>query len=227
MVSSVVPIAIIGMSCRFSGDATDPERLWKMLAEGRDAWSEVPTSRYRWDSFHSPNSEAQASINHRGGCFLNQNLGAFDARFFGIPRREAEIMDPQQRILLEVVYEALENAGIPLEQIQSSDTGVFLATFTRDYERMQHREPISLPNKLVTGTGTAILANRISYAFDLKGPSTVVDTACSGSLVALHQACQAIRLGEVHMAISGAANLIIDPEMMLPMTQGQSVSRCV
>jgi acyl transferase domain-containing protein len=219
MASCPVPIAIVGMSCRFPGGADNPEKLWNMLAKGVDGWSEVPESRFRWESFYHPDPEIQAATNHRGGHFIAQDIAAFDAKFFGgIGVREAETMDPQQRMLLELTYEALENAGVPLDKFQGSEAGVYIATFNNDYSRLQSRDPLDIAPSSLTGSGQSILANRLSYVFDLKGPSVVVDTACSGSMVALHSACQSLRLGEVDVAVAGAANLILDPDIMLPLS---------
>ena len=218
------PIAVIGIGCRFPGGANSPDELWKMLSEGRDAWSEVPKDRYKWESFHHPNPDEQNSHNHRGGCFLDQDVAAFDAGFFGIPVLESEAMDPQHRIQLEVMYEAVENAGIPLEILQGSMTAVYIATFSEDYTSMQYKDLDNLNKYQMTGTGHAIASNRISYLFDLKGPSVSLDTGCSGSLVAIHQACQSLRLGECTMALSGASNLILSPDMMIPMSLTQFVT---
>ena len=213
-----IPIAVVGIGCRLPGGADNPEKLWQLLSEGRNAWSDVPSTRFNWDSFHHPNHDMQGTYNHRGGHFIDQDIAAFDAKFFGIPPNEANAMDPKQRILLEIAYEALENAGIPLEKIQGSNTGVYIATFTHDYETMMLKDPQFLPNYLLTGIGQAILSNRISYVFDLKGPSITLDTACSGSLVALHQACQSLRSGESDIALAGGTNLILNPDIMIPMS---------
>ena len=140
-------------------------------------------------------------------------MAAFDAQFFNISPLEAKSIDPQQRLLLEIAYEAFENAGIPLEKLSGSMTGVYIAGFNSDYERMQSRDPENAPFYRGTGTGMAIMSNRISYVFDLKGPSFTLDTGCSGSLVALHQACNSIRSGEIDQALVGGTNLILDPEL--------------
>ncbi|MCJ1283208.1 polyketide synthase [Xylographa opegraphella] len=213
-----VPIAVVGIGCRLPGGADNPEKLWQLLSEGRNAWTDVPPARFKWSSFHHPNHDMQGTYSHRGGHFIDQDIAAFDARFFGIPPNEANAMDPKQRILLEIAYEAFENAGIPLEKVQGSNTGVYIATFTHDYETMMLKDPQFLPNYLLTGIGQAILSNRISYVFDLKGPSITLDTACSGSLVALHQACQSLRSKESDIALAGGTNLILNPDIMIPMS---------
>ncbi|TAQ91354.1 hypothetical protein B7494_g345 [Chlorociboria aeruginascens] len=214
-----VPIAVVGMGCRFPGGANSPEKLWDILSEGRDGWSEVPEERFTWKSFYHPDPETQGTLNHRGGHFLDQkDIAAFDAGFFGIPPIESEGIDPQHRIQLEVAYEALENAGLSMEAIQGSDSAVYLAVFNGDYGAMQYKDTDDVPKYLLTGTGHAIASNRISYFFDLKGPSVTLDTGCSGSLVAIHQACQSLRSGECKMALAGGVNLILNPDNMIPMS---------
>ncbi|KAL2132992.1 hypothetical protein VTI74DRAFT_3062 [Chaetomium olivicolor] len=213
------PIAVIGMSCRLPGGANSPEQLWDMLSEGRSAWGPVPRDRWNADAFYHPDPRAKESLVFRSGFFLDHDIAAFDARFWSIPPREANGMDPQQRLLLESTYEALENAGIPLNSLRGSKTAVYIAEFPRDYDRMAYKDLPQLHRLHVTGKGDAILSNRISYILDLKGPSLTIDTGCSGSLVALHQACQSIRTGESDLAIVGASQLILHPDQTLTMNQ--------
>nr|ALQ32842.1 putative polyketide synthase [Fusarium euwallaceae] len=212
------PIAIIGMGCRLPGGAENPSKLWDLLSNDRTAWSDVPPDRWNWESFHHPYSDFQEGHNQRGGHFIQQDIGAWDAKFFGVSPNEAKAIDPQQRILLETSYEALENAGIPLESIRGSDTAVYVATFSQDWETMMMKDTHNLAKYHVTGTHKAIVANRISYLFDLKGPSLSLDTACSGGLVALHQACQGLRNRESKIALVGGTNLILSPEFMFGMS---------
>lgn len=221
MAAAPVPIAIVGVGCRFPGGAHDSESLWRILVEGQNLWSDVPADRFNWKSFYHPGRGSNSAHTHRGGHFLTQNVAAFDAPFFGISSTEAEAIDPQQRLQLEVAYEALENAGIPLESVKGSDAGVYVATFTHDYENMMYKDPISVPKYSMTGVGHAIVSNRISYIFDLRGPSVTLDTGCSGTLVALHQACLSLRVGESSMALVGGTNLILSPDTMMPMDQLQ------
>jgi acyl transferase domain-containing protein len=178
--SPVIPIAIIGMSCRLPGGANSPEELWSMLYEGRSGRSPVPSTRWNAEAFYHPDQNAKESLNFQSGYFLDHDISAFDARFFGIPPREANGMDPQQRLLLETTYEALENAGLPLSALKGSDTAVYVAEFTRDYDRMANKDLSQLHLLHVTGKGDAILSNRISYLLDLKGPSLTIDTGCVG-----------------------------------------------
>ena len=211
------PIAVVGASCRFPGGAHDLDSLWDLLAQGRNAWSETPAGRFNERASHHPSRGSSAAHTHKGGHFLDQDIGAFDAAFFGISSEEASAMDPQQRLQLEVAYEALENAGTALEKIKCSNSGVYIATFTHDYENMMYRDVLSLPKYFMTGVGQAIVSNRISYTFNLRGPSMTLDTGCSGSLVALHLACQSLRSGETDMCLVGGTNLILDPNAMIPM----------
>lgn len=216
---SPIPLAIVGIGCRFPGDATNPEKLWDILANGRSTWSKVPADRYNEEAFLHPDpDDTNGTHNHVGGHFLQQDLGEFDAGFFNILPGEAAAMDPQQRILLETTYEALESAGIPQEQIQKSNTSVYMAMFTRDYDRNIYKDMMSIPKYHVTGTGDAILANRISHLYDLNGPSVTLDTGCSGGMTAVSQACQNLRSGLSDMALAGAANLILSPDHMISMS---------
>ncbi|KAJ5896473.1 Highly reducing polyketide synthase sdnO [Penicillium subrubescens] len=216
--SELAPIAVIGMGCRLPGGASSPEKLWEMLAEGRSGWGEVPAERWNWKSFYHPHNEAKESLNSKSGYFLDQDIGAFDAKFFNIASYEAHAMDPQQRILLETTYEALENAGISLDNIKGSNTCVYVGLYARDYDRMGFKDLPQITKLHITGTGEAVVSNRISYLFDLKGASVTVDTGCSGSMVALHQACQNLRTGESNMAIVGGTQLLLHPDQAIAMS---------
>lgn len=213
----LAPIAVVGLSCRFPGGANDPESLWELLYQGRNAWSETPAGRFNGRASHHPSRGSSAAHTHKGGHFLDQDIDAFDPGFFSISSEEANSMDPQQRLQLEIAYEALESAGIAVENIKCSNTGVYVATFTHDYENMMYRDILSFPKYFMTGVGNAIVSNRISYTFDLKGPSMTLDTGCSGSLVALHLACQSLRSGETNMCLVGGTNLILTSDSMIPM----------
>lgn len=152
-------------------------------------------------------------MNAKGLHFLKQDPALFDARFFSISPLEAVAMDPQQRMLLEVAYEAFENSGIPMERLSMSPTGVYVALFGNDYQRIILRDTENYPSYSGTGTGLALASNRLSYFFNLKGPSFTLDTGCSGGLVALHQACQSLRAGESKMCMAAGSNLILDPQL--------------
>lgn len=202
------PIAIVGLSCRLPGGANSPEQLWEILKGTDDAWSAVPADRFNETAFYHPSRDHTNGTNHqRGGHFIHCDLGDFDHSFFRLSAQQATAMDPQQRMLLEMSFEALESAGWSLESCAGSDMSVFVASFAADFERNLYRDPMSLPTYYLTGVEKAILSNRISHAFDLHGPSMTIDTACSGGLVAVHQACQSLRSGESKAAIVGAANL--------------------
>ncbi|MEU2900748.1 SDR family NAD(P)-dependent oxidoreductase [Streptomyces sp. NPDC001273] len=205
------PIAIIGMAGRFA-DATSPDQLWDMLLQGRDAITDIPPERYDIDAVYDPTPRTPGRTVSRWGGLL-RDIDAFDAEFFGVSPREADRMDPQQRLLLEVAYEALEDAGQPLPRIAGTDTGVFIGQLGGDYWHLQYDNRDQLDLYAMTGAASrAITSGRLSYAFDLRGPSFTVDTACSSALVAVHNAVQAIRLGECPMAIAGGVNLVLLPE---------------
>ncbi|KAH8815991.1 Choline/Carnitine o-acyltransferase-domain-containing protein [Xylogone sp. PMI_703] len=213
-----IPIAVIGMACRLPGGSDSPEKLWDMLVEGRSGWCEIPEDRWNKESFYHPDPEAKEAINVKGLYFLKQDIAAFDARFFGIHPHEAHCLDPQQRILMETTYEALENAGITLQKIKGSDTSVHVGAYATDFERMGYKDISRVPKLHMIGSGLAILSNRISYLFDLKGASSTIDTGCSGSMVALHQACLGLRAGESQMAIVAGTQLLLAPDQIIPMS---------
>ncbi|KAF2753079.1 putative polyketide synthase [Pseudovirgaria hyperparasitica] len=208
-----IPIAIVGMSCRFSGGASNPQKLWDLVAQGRSAWSKIPASRYNSTAFYHPHPEKLGTSNVEGGYFLEEDVSYFDLSFFSFSAEVAACMDPQIRIQLELVYEALEDAGIPLSKIAGTNTSCFAGTFIRDYHDLLMRDPATLPRHFTTGNFTAMVANRISHFFDLRGPSTSVDTGCSTSLTALHLACQTIRTGESDCSIVGGACVMSNPDM--------------
>lgn len=206
----MAPIAIVGISCRLPGGANSPDELWELLERAGEAWSPVPADRFNEAAFYHPNGDdPNGTNNHRGGHFISQDLSDFDHSFFRLSPQQAAAMDPQQRLLLEMSYEAIENAGMTLELCAGSNTAVYIAGFTTDFERNLYRDPLNLPVYYLTGVETAILSNRISHVFDLHGPSMTIDTGCSGGMVALHQACVSLRNGESDAAIVGAANLTL------------------
>ncbi|KAH7265653.1 uncharacterized protein BKA55DRAFT_590873 [Fusarium redolens] len=213
-----MPIAITGISTRFPGGADTPEALWKMISKGKSAWSKVPEDRFALDAFYHPDPDRNGAMNVVGGHFLDEDIACFDAPFFGISRNEAKAMDPQQRLQLESAYEALENAGISIDQASGTKTSVHIGVFNKDYADIMCRDPETGPLYQATGNGQSILSNRISYFFNLKGPSVTVDTACSSSLVGLHLAVQGLRMGEAEQAIVGGTNLIFSPDIMVAMS---------
>ncbi|KAL4922017.1 thiolase-like protein [Aspergillus aurantiobrunneus] len=205
----VDPIALVGVACRFPGDATDPESFWNLLYRGDQAWSKIPSDRFNANAFYHPGSNNNGSFHTQGGHFLTENISFFDAPFFSITPSEARAMDPQLRLLLEVAYEGVEN------DLKGSNTTVYTALYNRNYEKMLLRDPDQIPFYTVTGNGEAMYSNRLSYFFDLRGPSFTLDTGCSGSLVALQNACQSIWTGQADQSIVGGSNLILDPASMI------------
>ncbi|TGO86108.1 hypothetical protein BPOR_0334g00020 [Botrytis porri] len=218
------PIALVGMSCRLPGGASDTSKLWDLLVNGRSGLSEIPKSRFNIDAFYHPESNKTGTINAKGGYFLEHDVRLFDNAFFGINNLEAKYMDPQQRQLLEVVYECFESAGITLEDVSGANIGCYVANFTTDFVNVQAKDPDLYHRYSATGFGPTILANRISHAFNLKGPSLVLDTACSSSLYALHVACAALNVGECDSAIVAGANLVQSPEAYIAMTKAGVLS---
>ncbi|WP_117210213.1 type I polyketide synthase [Allorhizocola rhizosphaerae] len=208
------PIAIVGMACRFAGDIDSLNSFWQLLCEGRDTIGELPPGRWDWYASRSPADAAAMRGVTRRGAFLSDVKG-FDADFFDITPREAALMDPQQRIVLELAWEALEHAGIPPHHLAGSDAGVFIGVGADDYGRRLLED---LPRiEAWTGIGGAYcaVANRVSYVLDLRGPSIAVDTACSSSLVAIHLAAQALRAGECAVALAGGVLVMAAPGLSL------------
>lgn len=216
------PIAIIGMGCRYP-DARGLRAFWRLLREGRDAISEIPSSRWDVDEFYDPDIRAPGKMQTRWGGFLD-DIDRFDARFFNISPREADHLDPQQRQLLEVTWEALEHGGQTLESISGSQSGVFIATLGHDYDEYIFDDYSCIDAYVGTGNAHSLAANRLSYVFDLRGPSVALDTACSGSLVALHMACQSLRSGECALAIAGGVNAILLPKTNIFFTKAGAIA---
>ncbi|KAJ5952075.1 uncharacterized protein N7479_010488 [Penicillium vulpinum] len=207
------PIAICGIACRLPGEASNPRAFWDLISSGKSAQCKVPKSRFNVDGFYHPQGmDRPGSMITEGGYFLDEDVREFENSFFGINNLEATYMDPQQRKLLEVVYECMENAGISLDQASGSNTGSYVGNFTVDYMVMQLKDPDYLSRYSGTGLGTTILGNRISHVFNLLGPSLVLDTACSSSLYCLHMACAALENRECDAAIVAGANLIQSAE---------------
>ncbi|KAK3900471.1 hypothetical protein C8A05DRAFT_45692 [Staphylotrichum tortipilum] len=209
------PIAVVGASCRFAGGVDSPSRLWELLASPKDLTKEVPSDRFNIHAFYHRDGEYHGTTNSPKAYFLEQNHRAFDAGFFNISPREAEAIDPQQRMLLEVVYEALEAAGYSLSQYAGEKVAVFAGLMTGDYDTLSQRDELDTSQYYATGNARSILSNRISYFFNFRGPSMTIDTACSSSLVALHQAVLSLRSGECKMACVAGANLILTPEQFI------------
>ncbi|MGH2620902.1 MAG: type I polyketide synthase, partial [Anaerolineales bacterium] len=220
-----VDVAIIGMGCRFPGGANSPEAFWELLRNGVDAITEIPPDRWDSRAFYHPDSATSGKANTRWGGFV-EKIDHFDARFFGISPREAVRMDPQQRMLLEVAWEALEDGGQAPAALAGTAVGVFIGISTYDYGEINHgmndREFIDAHTNL--GGSLSIAANRISYAFDFRGPSFAVDTACSSSLTAIHLATRSLRDGECKLALVGGANAVLKPESTIGFSRASMLS---
>ncbi|KAI1420233.1 hypothetical protein F5Y12DRAFT_719784 [Xylaria sp. FL1777] len=208
-------IAIIGLACRFPGEARSPAAFFEMLLQGRDAWTDVPPTRFNSHAFLHPNRERPGSLVAGGGYFLQEDVSKWDAPFFATSAVEARAIDPQQRLLLEVAYESLENAGIPIEAVSNTETACFVGGFTHDYKNIVSRDLQAAPQYAITGTAANMLANRVSWFFNLRGASVTTDTACSSSLAALHLACETIRSGsnKTRCALVGGTSLILGPDV--------------
>ena len=181
------PIAIIGSSCRFPGGASTPSELWKLLHSPRELLRPIPAERFDPAGFYHPNDEHHGASNAQHPYLLEEDPCVFDAPFFSWNAREAEAMDPQHRVLLETVYECLENAGTSIQELQNTQTGVYVGLMTNDYHDIHLRDMETIPKYSGTGTTRSILSNRVSYFFNWKGPSMTIDTAfSSSSLVAVH-----------------------------------------
>ncbi|MEP1079780.1 thioester reductase domain-containing protein [Leptolyngbya sp. PL-A3] len=204
------PIAIVGIGCRFPG-AKNPEAFWNLLSGGIDAIAEVPDDRWDVDQFYNPEPGKPGKMSTRWGGFLEQ-VDQFDAAFFGISPREVERMDPQQRLVLEVAWEALENAGIAPDSLSGSQSGVFMGIGNYDYCRLLAKDVSRISAYDGTGNTLSIAANRLSYTLNLRGPSVVVETACSSSLVAVHFACRSLQSGESNLCLVGGVSLMLSPE---------------
>ena len=218
------PIAIVGMGCRFPGKANTPDAFWQLLSEGIDAITEVPAERWEIDNYYDPNFKTPGKIYTRYGGFID-NLYDFDAQFFRLSPREAISLDPQQRILLEVTWEALENAAIAPDSLFSSPTGVFIGIAGNDYwHRLLQRSATEIDAYVATGNSHSMAAGRLSYTLGLTGPSLSIDTACSSSLVAVDLAVKSLRNQECNLAIAGGVNCLLLPEVSINFCQAKMLS---
>ncbi|KFA45451.1 hypothetical protein S40293_10148 [Stachybotrys chartarum IBT 40293] len=216
------PACIVGIGCRLPGGIRSPSGLWQFLAQKKSAQGPIYPSRFNIHGFYSPDNNRAGSINADGGYFIQEDVREFENSFFNINNLEAISMDPQQRKLLEVVYECLEDSGTV--DISNTNTAVYVGNFTIDFQTMQTRDPDYIHRYSATGSGTAIMANRISYIFDLHGPSFTLDTACSSSLYGLHNAVTALCNKECDGAIVAGANLVTSPEQHLGTGKGGVLS---
>ena len=218
------PIAVIGLGCRLPGDISGPDAFWQFLADGRSAVGEVPDGR--WQAFDDGSAEVGAALARttKWGSFLG-DVAAFDAEYFDISPSEADRIDPQQRLLLEVAVEALDHAGIPAETLARTQTGVFAGACVSEYGYLASQDLPRIDAWTGTGGALSIIANRLSYFLDARGPSVTVDTACSSSLVAIHLACRSLRTQESDLALAAGVNLILSPTVTRSFDAAEAMSR--
>ncbi len=214
------PIAIVGIGCRFPGGANDWQSYWDLLASGGDAITKTPAERWSLNKFYSPGSSTPGKTQSQWGGYV-EGIDQFDPQFFGISPREAASMDPQQRMLLEVSWRALEDAGQPVEKVAGLPVAVYTGISSFDYAvaALSYQDRGVIGPYSNTGGSSSIAANRISYCFDLRGPSVAVDTACSSSLVAVHMACESILRGDCDMALAGGVNALLLPDFYVAFSQ--------
>ena len=221
--TSPEPIAIVGIGCRLPGGVVDPRSLWQLLRDGRDAITSIPTGRFDLDGLYDERAATPGHIMSQWGGFVD-GIDGFDAGFFETAPRQAERLDPQQRLLLETAWEALEDAGVPRESIARTNAGVYVGMWTNEYESRMFADRDRIDFHMTTGTGRYAASGRLSYFFDLLGPSVTIDTACSSSLVAVHLAAQGLRNGECDLALAGGVNLIVEPFITIAYSQSRMMA---
>ena len=216
------PIAVIGMACRFPG-APDLAAFWDLLRSGRSAFREITSDRWDINAWYDPDLDKPGKMNARMAGLL-ERIDEFDPGFFGISPREAIQMDPQQRLALELTWEALEHAGVKPGVLRGSRTALFVGAMWHDYEAIARKAGAEITVHSATGQAFSIVANRISYALGLQGPSIALDTACSSSLVSVHLACRCLQAGDATLALAGGVNMIISPETMVAFSKFGGIS---
>ena len=216
-------IAIVGIGCRFPGGVVDVRSFWQLLQEGRDAITEVPPNRIDLERFFDPRPATVGRIMSRYGGYLDA-IEDFDPAAFGISPREASSIDPQQRLVLETGWEALEDAGVILSRLEGSKTGVYVGQWTSDFESRLFTDPERVDFQMTTGSGRYAASGRLSYVLGLRGPSLTIDTACSSSLVAVHLAIRALRSSECTLALAGGVNVILQPHISVAYSQSRMMA---
>ena len=219
-------IAIVGIACRLPGVSNTVDRFWDLLREGRDGVIDIPRTRWHNEHYYNPDPTVPGKLYVTQGGFLGEPVDLFDEAFFGIGSKEAEYMDPQHRLLLEVSWEAFEDAGLTQPQLTNSRTGVLIGICTRDYNDliMQEPDPSYTNPYVATGNSYSTATGRISYMFDLRGVSSPIDTACSSSSVSTHLACQSLRRRETDIMLVGGVNLTLGPTATLALAKAQMLS---
>src|SRR6202041_2527760 len=218
------PVAIVGMGLRFPGPVSTAEEFWKLLENGTDTVAEIPPTRWSLEDYYDPDPDRPGKMDVRFASLV-ADPWLFDADFFAISPREAMAMDPQHRLALEVAWEALESAGCNPLGLTKSSAGVFLALGNSDYQRLAFEDPHAIDTYTATGNVFSAAAGRISYLLGLTGPSVAIDTACSGSLVAVHLACQSLRAKECRVALAGGVNLILTPEISINLSKAHMLAK--
>lgn len=216
-------VAIVGIGCRFPGSVESPDDFWRLLSGGVDAISEIPSSRIDLSHFFDPRPATPGRMMTRWGGFLD-HIDEFDPGFFGMSPREAERMDPQQRLVLEAAWEALEDAGIDAKRVEGSNAGVFVGQWLNDFEARLFVDPEGVDFQMTTGSGRYATSGRISYVLGLRGPSITLDTACSSSLAAVHFAVRSIRDGQCSLALAGGVNVILQPHISVAYSQSRMMA---
>ncbi|KAJ0022788.1 hypothetical protein NQD34_014922 [Periophthalmus magnuspinnatus] len=215
-------IAVIGIGCNFPG-GEGLDNFWKVLVEGRNCANDIPVERFNSTLWYDPDDGKPGKTQTQKAAFIT-GFNEFDHKFFGITEAEANFMDPQQKLLLHCTYRALEDAGISMESISGSRTGVIIGLMNRDYETLKSDNSSTINHYNATGTAMSIAANRISFTFNLTGPSFAIDSACSSSLVALHLACQSLKQGDCEMAVCAGVNCIIEPRVFVALSKAKMIS---
>ncbi|MBL0740368.1 type I polyketide synthase [Chryseolinea lacunae] len=217
------PIAIVGMSCRFP-QAETLQAFWKLLCEGRDTITEIPKSRWNNDDYYDPDPSAQGKSHQRHASML-EDIHDFDSLFFNISPAEAAEMNPSQKLMLELVWQAIENSTIPYQQVQGGKVGVYVGNIWNDFEHLRKHKNAPVTSHSAVGQSSNIIANRVSFAFGFTGPSLVMDTGCSSSLVALHLACQSLWDGSTELAVAAGINHILDPDQNVLLSKFGGLSK--
>ncbi|XP_041669811.1 probable polyketide synthase 1 [Cheilinus undulatus] len=215
-------VAVVGIGCNFPG-GEGLESFWRVLLEGKNCVVDIPAERFDTATWHDSDDSKPGKIQTTKAALI-EGFNEFDHRFFGVSEAEADFMDPQQKLLLQCTYRALEDAGMSLEAISGSRTGVYIGLMNRDYEMLRSNSASSINHYNGTGTAMSMAANRVSYTFNLTGPSLSVDSACSSSLVAVHLACQALKQGDCEMALCGGVSCIIEPRVFIALSKAKMIS---